>query len=143
MDAHNGTLEQSLGAVRRGDSQGDYWLPQLGIKKASINCQAHCLTTQPAANHGGHSCYETTLLPMLPRAAAITGRMLLVPPQLSPLMKPTHGGARPGAGRKPTSKAKRSLTIRLSEAARTRLDAIKQATGESASSVLERALRLL
>ena len=58
-------------------------------------------------------------------------------------MKPTHGGSRPGAGRKPTSKAKRSLTIRLSEPALTRLDAIKQATGESASSVLERALRLL
>ena len=53
--------------------------------------------------------------------------------------KPTHGGKRPGAGRKP-SKAKRSLTIRLTEPARARLGEIKQATGESASGVLERAL---
>ena len=55
-------------------------------------------------------------------------------------MKPTHGGKRPGAGRNPTSKAKRSLTIRLTEPARARLGEIKQTTGESASSVLERAL---
>lgn len=57
--------------------------------------------------------------------------------------KPTHGGARQGAGRLPSSKARRSLTIRLSEPARDRLDEIKRATGESSSSVLERALRLL
>ena len=56
-------------------------------------------------------------------------------------MKPTHGGKRPGAGRKPQVKAKRSLTIRLSEPARDRLDEIKRATGESSSSVLERALK--
>ena len=52
---------------------------------------------------------------------------------------PTHGGKRTGAGRKP-SKAKRSLTIRLSETARARLDAIKQATGESFSAILEQLL---
>ena len=54
---------------------------------------------------------------------------------------PTHGGKRPNAGRKPQGKAKRSLTIRLSEPARARLADIKRETGGSFSAIIEHLLK--
>ena len=57
-------------------------------------------------------------------------------------MKPTHGGKRPNAGRKPASTPRKRVTIALSEPARQRLADIKQDTGMSFSSILEQFLTL-
>jgi hypothetical protein len=51
-------------------------------------------------------------------------------------MKPTHGGKRPGAGRKP-GKPRKSLTIRLSQPALARLNQLRETTGTSAGKLVE------
>jgi hypothetical protein len=51
-------------------------------------------------------------------------------------IKPTHGGKRPNAGRKPGTPRK-SLTIRLSEPAMARLDELRDSTGISAGKLVE------
>ena len=50
---------------------------------------------------------------------------------------PTHGGKRPGAGRKPASTPRKRVTVALSEPARQRLADIKQDTGKSYTAILE------
>jgi hypothetical protein len=50
--------------------------------------------------------------------------------------KPTHGGKRPNAGRKPGTPRK-SLTIRLSEPAMARLHELRETTGTSAGRLIE------
>jgi len=52
-------------------------------------------------------------------------------------MKPTHGGKRPNAGRKPASTPRKAVTVRLSGPARQRLADIKSDTGKSYSAILE------
>jgi hypothetical protein len=51
-------------------------------------------------------------------------------------MKPTHGGKRPGAGRKP-GKPRKSLTVRLSEPALAKLQTLRETTGTSAGRLIE------
>ena len=52
-------------------------------------------------------------------------------------MKPTtHGGKRPGAGRKPGN-PRQSLSIRISEPAMARLDELRKSTGISAGRIVE------
>ena len=51
-------------------------------------------------------------------------------------MKPTHGGKRPNAGRKPGTPRK-SLTIRLSEPALAKLHKLRETTGTSAGRLVE------
>jgi predicted DNA-binding protein len=51
-------------------------------------------------------------------------------------MKPTHGGKRPGAGRKPGN-PRQSLTIRLSEPAMAKLHKLRETTGTSAGRLIE------
>jgi hypothetical protein len=52
-------------------------------------------------------------------------------------MKPTkHGGKRPNAGRKPGNPRK-SLTVRLSEPARAKLNKLRESTGTSAGKLIE------
>jgi hypothetical protein len=51
-------------------------------------------------------------------------------------MKPTHGGKRPNAGRKPGNPRK-SLTIRLSEPAMAKLEQLRESTGTSAGKLVE------
>ena len=54
--------------------------------------------------------------------------------------KPTHGGARTNAGRKPASTPRKAVTVRLSESARQRLADIKRETGKSFTAILEAAI---
>jgi hypothetical protein len=51
-------------------------------------------------------------------------------------MKPTHGGKRPNAGRKPGTPRK-SLTVRLSEPALAKLRNLRETTGTSAGRLIE------
>jgi hypothetical protein len=51
-------------------------------------------------------------------------------------MKPTHGGKRPNAGRKPGN-PRQSLTIRLSEPAMARLASLRESTGMGAGRIVE------
>jgi hypothetical protein len=51
-------------------------------------------------------------------------------------MKPTHGGKRPNAGRKPGNPRK-SLTVRLSEPAMAKLEQLRESTGTSAGRLIE------
>ena len=51
-------------------------------------------------------------------------------------IKPTHGGKRPGAGRKPGN-PRQSLSIRISEPAMARLDELRESTGISAGKLVE------
>jgi len=51
-------------------------------------------------------------------------------------MKPTHGGKRTNAGRKPGTPRK-AVTVRLSEPARQRLADIKSDKGKSYGEILE------
>ena len=52
-------------------------------------------------------------------------------------MKPaTHGGKRPGAGRKPGN-PRQSLSIRISEPAMARLEQLRESTGISAGKLVE------
>jgi hypothetical protein len=51
-------------------------------------------------------------------------------------MKPTHGGKRPGAGRKPGN-PRQSLSIRISQPAMARLDELRESTGISAGKLVE------
>jgi len=51
-------------------------------------------------------------------------------------IKPTHGGKRPGAGRKPGN-PRQSLSIRISEPAMSRLDELRESTGISAGKLVE------
>jgi hypothetical protein len=52
-------------------------------------------------------------------------------------MKPaTHGGKRPGAGRKPGN-ARKTLTVRLSEPALAKLRKLRESTGTSAGRLIE------
>jgi hypothetical protein len=50
--------------------------------------------------------------------------------------KPTHGGKRPNAGRKPGN-PRQSLTVRLSEPAMARLQILREDTGTSAGRLIE------
>jgi hypothetical protein len=50
--------------------------------------------------------------------------------------RPTHGGKRPGAGRKP-GKPRKSLTVRLSEPALAKLHNLRDTTGTSAGRLIE------
>jgi hypothetical protein len=50
--------------------------------------------------------------------------------------KPTHGGKRPNAGRKPGTPRK-SLTVRLSEPAMAKLEQLRESTGTSAGKLIE------
>jgi hypothetical protein len=50
-------------------------------------------------------------------------------------MKPTHGGKRPNAGRKPGTPRK-SLTVRLSEPAMAKLHELRETTGTSAGRLI-------
>ena len=52
-------------------------------------------------------------------------------------MKPTHGGKRPGAGRKPANTARKAVTVRLSESARQHLADTKSDTSKSYSAIIE------
>jgi hypothetical protein len=52
-------------------------------------------------------------------------------------MKPTHGGKRTNAGRKPAETPRKAVTVRLSEPVRNRLADIKRETGMSYSAILE------
>ena len=52
-------------------------------------------------------------------------------------MKPTHGGKRPNAGRKPAETPRKAITVRLSKPARDRLATIKRETGKSYTAILE------
>jgi hypothetical protein len=56
-------------------------------------------------------------------------------------MKPTHGGKRHNAGRKPGTPRKR-VTVALSEPARQRLADIKRDTGKSFTAILEALLEI-
>jgi len=56
-------------------------------------------------------------------------------------MKPTHGGKRPGAGRKPANTARKAVTVRLSEPARQTLAELKRDTGKSYGTILEQLLQ--
>lgn len=49
----------------------------------------------------------------------------------------THGGKRPGAGRKPAETPRKAITVRLSEPARNRLHQLKRDTGKSFTAILE------
>ena len=60
-----------------------------------------------------------------------------------PRKRPTHGGKRTGAGRKPSGEAKRNLTIRLAPAKLDKLANIRATTGESSSAIVERAIENL
>ena len=51
-------------------------------------------------------------------------------------MKPTHGGKRPNAGRKPGN-PRQSLSIRISEPAMARLQQLRESTGVSAGKLVE------
>ena len=51
-------------------------------------------------------------------------------------IKPTHGGKRPGAGRKPGN-PRQSLSIRISQPAMARLDELRETTGISAGKIVE------
>jgi hypothetical protein len=51
-------------------------------------------------------------------------------------LKPTHGGKRPGAGRKP-GKPRRTLSIRLSQPALAKLNQLRETTGTSAGKLVE------
>ena len=51
-------------------------------------------------------------------------------------IKPTHGGKRPGAGRKPGN-PRQSLSIRLSQPAMARLEQLRESTGISAGKIVE------
>ena len=51
-------------------------------------------------------------------------------------IKPTHGGKRLGAGRKPGN-PRQSLSIRISEPAMARLDQLRESTGISAGKLVE------
>jgi hypothetical protein len=51
-------------------------------------------------------------------------------------MKPTHGGKRPGAGRKPGN-PRQSLSIRISQPAMARLEQLRKSTGISAGKLVE------
>jgi hypothetical protein len=51
-------------------------------------------------------------------------------------MKPTHGGKRPGAGRKPGTPRK-NITVRLSEPALAKLRKLRETTGTSAGRLVE------
>ena len=51
-------------------------------------------------------------------------------------IKPTHGGKRPGAGRKPGN-PRQSLSIRISEPAMAKLDELRESTGISAGKLVE------
>jgi hypothetical protein len=51
-------------------------------------------------------------------------------------MKPTHGGKRPNAGRKPGTPRK-SLTVRLSGPAIAKLQNLRETTGTSAGRLIE------
>jgi hypothetical protein len=51
-------------------------------------------------------------------------------------IKPTHGGKRPGAGRKPGN-PRQSLSIRISEPAMARLEQLRESTGISAGKLVE------
>ena len=55
-------------------------------------------------------------------------------------MKPTHGGKRPNAGRKPASTPRKRVTVALSGPARQRLADIKRETGKSFTVILEQFL---
>ena len=57
-------------------------------------------------------------------------------------MKPTHGGKRPNAGRKPAETPRKLVTVRLSEPARNRLHQLKQDTGKSFTAILEAMLEI-
>jgi hypothetical protein len=48
----------------------------------------------------------------------------------------THGGKRPGAGRKPGN-PRQSLSIRISEPAMAKLDELRESTGISAGKIVE------
>jgi hypothetical protein len=48
----------------------------------------------------------------------------------------THGGKRPGAGRKPGN-PRQSLSIRISQPAMARLDELRESTGISAGKLVE------
>ena len=50
--------------------------------------------------------------------------------------KPTHGGKRPGAGRKPGN-PRQSLSIRISQPAMFRLEQLRESTGISAGKLVE------
>jgi hypothetical protein len=50
--------------------------------------------------------------------------------------KPTHGGKRPNAGRKPGNPRK-SLTVRLSEPAMARLASLRESTGCGSGKLIE------
>ena len=49
---------------------------------------------------------------------------------------PTHGGKRPGAGRKPGN-PRQSLSIRISQPAMARLEQLRESTGISAGKLVE------
>jgi hypothetical protein len=51
-------------------------------------------------------------------------------------IKPTHGGKRPGAGRKPGN-PRQSLSIRISRPAMAKLDELRESTGISAGKLVE------
>jgi hypothetical protein len=51
-------------------------------------------------------------------------------------IKPTHGGKRPGAGRKPGN-PRQSLSIRISQPAMAKLEQLRQSTGISAGKLVE------
>ncbi len=51
-------------------------------------------------------------------------------------IKPTHGGKRPGAGRKPGN-PRQSLSIRISQPAMARLNQLREFTGISAGKIVE------
>jgi hypothetical protein len=51
-------------------------------------------------------------------------------------IKPTHGGKRPNAGRKPGTPRK-SLTVRLSEPAMAKLRQLQEASGTGAGTLIE------
>ena len=51
-------------------------------------------------------------------------------------IKPTPGGKRPGAGRKPGN-PRQSLSIRISQPAMAKLDQLRESTGISAGTLVE------
>lgn len=51
-------------------------------------------------------------------------------------MKPTHGGKRPNAGRKPGTPRK-NFTVRLSQHALAKLHTLRETTGTSAGKLVE------
>jgi hypothetical protein len=51
-------------------------------------------------------------------------------------IKPTHGGKRPGAGRKPGN-PRQSLSIRISQPAMAKLEQLRESTGISAGKLVE------